>query len=104
MTKSARLSSGTARQSRVALSCTLALLVAVSVDRFVLGRPSAHADAYHESVGDAAEQFPFQFDRWLGVEVPIPQSAITMLKPNFIISRNYQELGKGRSVTLLVVH
>lgn len=104
MIKSTKLSPSLARQSRIALAVTLVLLGAISVDRFVFARPTAAAEAYHERLRETAARLPSHFDRWLGVDAPVPQSAITMLKPNFIISRNYNELGGRRSAMLLVVH
>lgn len=95
--------SSSKRASRIAWSCTLALLVGVAIDRLFFSRPTAEAGIYHEMVSGTANSFPFHFDRWLGIDAPVPQSAITMLKPNFIISRHYHELGQGRQVSLLVV-
>lgn len=89
--------------SRVAWACTLLLLAGIAADRAYFSRPTAEAGQYHEVVRGTAEGIPFHFDRWLGIDAPVPQSAITMLKPNFILSRNYQELGRDRQATLLVV-
>jgi hypothetical protein len=83
---------------------TLVLLAGVTYTQYFLRQPAAGAEAYHERARLMAENFPFHFDRWLGVEVPVPQAAVTMLKPNFIISRRYQEIGSGRSASLVVVH
>lgn len=89
--------------ARVAWICTLLLLGGIAADRAFFNKPTAEAGAYHEMVAGTANAFPFSFERWLGVEAPVPQSAIAMLKPNFILSRAYQELGGDRRVTLLVV-
>lgn len=83
---------------------TLVLLAGVTYTQYFLRQPAAGAEAYHERARLVAENFPFHFGRWLGVEVPVPQAAVTMLKPNFIISRRYQEIGTGRSASLVVVH
>jgi hypothetical protein len=104
MTDPATLSPRLARQSRLAVSCTLLLLACAAAERFVLTQPGADAEAYHEWVRHAADAIPIHFDRWLGIEAPVPQSAVTLLKPNAIVSRNYQELSRGRDVSLIVVH
>lgn len=103
MTEHPPNSRGRGRQSTAAVVCTLALLCGVAVDRFVLAGPTAKAEAYHEQVRGAAGVFPIHFDRWLGIDAEVPTAAVTMLKPNVIISRNYQELGRNRHVTVLLV-
>lgn len=83
---------------------TLVLLLGITADRALLGRASIDSEAYHARVREAAESIPFIVDNWLGVDVPIPQGAITLLKPNVILSRRYQEIASGRAATLLLVH
>lgn len=90
--------------TRYACAMTLALLAGVTYTQYFLRQPAAGAEAYHERARLVAGDFPFHFERWLGVEVPVPQAAVTMLKPNFILSRRYQEIGSGRTASLVVVH
>jgi hypothetical protein len=83
--------------------CTLALLCGIVADRVRLGRNAVDPEAYHARVRKAGENIPYHFDNWLGVDVPVPGSAVKLLKPNIIISRRFEEMQTGRQVTLLVV-
>lgn len=84
--------------------CTAALLGGIAADRALMRKPSQDSAAYHQRVRAVAEGVPFHFDRWLGVDVPVPQGAVSLLKPNVLLSRRYEEMGSGRRLTLLLVH
>lgn len=85
------------------VACVL-VLVAAQIDRTRQQEPAAVYQAYHARVRMAASQVPIHFGDWLGVDVPVPQGAVTLLKPNAIISRRYENLRTDRRVTLLIVH
>jgi hypothetical protein len=91
-------------QARLALVVTLVLLALIAAQRYLTSKPSADATAYHAAVRVEADGFPYHFGDWLGVDAPVPQAAVTMLKPNFIISRRYQNLVTGHVLNFLVVH
>lgn len=92
------------RSARFATALTLLLLGGIAYDQFLLGGTTADTEIYHERARLKAEALPFHFERWLGIDVPVPQAAVTLLKPNFIISRRYQEIGTGRSAAVVIVH
>jgi hypothetical protein len=91
-------------QSVLPWLCTGALLLGIGADRLLLRRPAADATAYHQRVRQAAEGLPLVCGGWLGTDVPVPQGAVTLLKPNVIVSRRYEEIGTGRTATVLLVH
>ena len=86
----------------VALS--LCLLGAALADKVMYHMPPADAAPYHARVREAAARLPRNVGPWLGTDVPVPESAVQMLRPNTYVSRQYQHVGNGRTVTLLIVH
>jgi hypothetical protein len=81
----------------------LVLLVGIGADRLFLQPAPADPTAYHVKISKAAGDLPYSFDQWRGVDVPVPPSAVAMLKPNVIISRRYRQSGSNREVGLLLV-
>jgi hypothetical protein len=60
--------------------------------------------AYHETIGEAAEHFPVDFGPWRGFEVELPPSATKLLRPNALVAREYRtDVRGGLSATLLLV-
>ncbi|MEM6560152.1 MAG: exosortase-associated EpsI family protein [Planctomycetota bacterium] len=60
--------------------------------------------AYFAASRQAAEAIPFTLPGgWVGREVPVPTRATDMLRPNVLISRSFQSLGGGDTVSLLLV-
>jgi len=87
---------------RLAIPFTLVLLVVVAVLR---ERPanSEGVVRYHERIADLVEQIPVDAGGWEGQEVPIPQSATDLLRPNALVSRRYVHESRGISGTLVIV-
>lgn len=83
--------------------CLALLLGGIVTDWKFLHQPPADATFYHQRIRQAAENFPWSFGKWMGREVPVPTSAVSMLMPNVIISRRYDEMGTSRHVSLLLV-
>jgi hypothetical protein len=46
---------------------------------------------------------PTHFGTWVSLDAPIPEAAITMLRPNLTISRKYSNIETGEEATLLLV-
>jgi hypothetical protein len=90
-------------RAAAAFACTCILLAGILGDRLLWRQPGADAAPYHRHVQEEAARLPLHFDNWLGVDVPVPQGAVNLLKPNVLISRRYQEMDSGRTVTLLLV-
>ena len=83
---------------------TLLLLGGTLADKVVFHLPPADATAYHARVRRAAEQVPYNIGPWLGTDTPVPPSAVAMLHPNLILSRQYQDVRTGKIASVLLVH
>lgn len=92
------------RDGRISLALTFLLLALAGIERLSARTPGVDADKYHTVVRVKSESLPFHFDQWFGVDVAVPQAAVTLLKPNFIISRRYTSMDGEPPVTLLIVH
>jgi hypothetical protein len=91
-------------EARLALVVAILMLVMIGVQRRLGSERAADASGYHAAVRSEAGRFPYHFGDWLGVDAPVPQAAVAMLKPNFIISRRYQNIVTGEALNFLVVH
>jgi len=86
-------------------SILAACLLLAGAGADALTSPSAGDSApYLKSVRDAYASTPMRLGNWLGTDVPVPASAITLLRPNVLLSREYVDLENGRKVTFLLVH
>jgi len=63
----------------------------------------AQIDSYHDDVGKLIESIPIDFNGWVGLEVPLPQSATSLLRPNALIARQYVNAERGLHATLMIV-
>jgi hypothetical protein len=79
------------------------LLVAILAER--LGHATAHdAEPFHKAVIAAIEDVPNSFGTWKGSPVPVPAPARKLLKPDAMLSREYTDVARGISATLVIVH
>ncbi len=60
-------------------------------------------DSYHERVGEIIRAIPVDSNGWVGQQVPLPQSATNLLRPNALVAREYVNKEKEISVTLMIV-
>ncbi|MCA9304036.1 MAG: exosortase-associated EpsI family protein [Phycisphaerales bacterium] len=88
--------------SRLAIPLTLVLLVIAGVLRADQADP-AIAEGYHAEILDAVEHVPLDFGDWEGEEVPLPPAAISLLKPNALLARQYTNKQRGVRATLMIV-
>ncbi len=86
------------------LVATIALLMIISAQRGLRAFNAPDADGYHAHVRQVAETIPYQTGEWLGMDIPLAQGAVTLLKPNAVISRRYNQLNHDHHATLLFVH
>jgi len=86
------------------VALTAALLGAALSEKLAFRLPPADAAPYHARVRDAAERLPYNIGPWLGTDTEVPPAAVALLRPNVIVSRQYQDVRTGRSATLLIVH
>lgn len=55
-------------------------------------------------VAAAFERVPHTIRSWVGVDIPVPAAATELLHPNAVLSRSYQRIPSGPTVSVLVVH
>jgi len=79
------------------------LLGGASADRLT-SPATGDAVPYLRAVRNSAEATPLRLGEWLGADVPVPASAVTLLRPNALLSREYVNLENGTKTTFLLVH
>lgn len=92
-------------RSTLAPAAALALLAGLPalLPARVIERPEDRAA--RAQVVAAVDEAPWILDgRWTGAEVPVPQSAVELLRPNAILSRRYVEIDSGRALQVILVH
>jgi hypothetical protein len=82
---------------------TLFLLGVAFADKVLFHLPPSDAAPYHARVRQAAAGLPYHIGPWLGTDTPVPPAAVAMLRPNLILSRQYQDVRTGRTASLLIV-
>jgi hypothetical protein len=81
-----------------------AILIAVGLQRsFVTARPP-NIEKYQAHIRDVAAAAPADFGAWVGTDAPVSIQALTLLKPNVMISRSYLNIETGEHAGLLLVH
>jgi hypothetical protein len=65
---------------------------------------TAAFEARNARIAEAMEEVPWRIGRWRGVEVPQPVAVQDVLRPNALLSRQYQEIGGNLQAVLVVVH
>lgn len=103
-TRSSRGATFRLRMNRFAPALSIILMLGAS---FLMANPVAndpHIVAHRAKIAQKMETFPFQLSQWVGEEVPIPTSAVEILRPNSLVSRQYSRLGTTESVVLALIH
>lgn len=79
------------------------LLAGVLLER--LGYATAQdVEPFHAQVQAAVEKVPPAFNTWKGTPVPIPAPARKLLKPGTMLAREYTDIARGLSATLVIIH
>jgi hypothetical protein len=73
----------------------VAILAAAGAHRYFATRMPVGTEAYHARVRAAAEKIPTHIGSWVGHDVPIEARALSVLKPNVMISREYVNVENG---------
>lgn len=80
----------------------LAMLLGIGAQR--QSRPArADAGPFHDRVREAVRDVPVQFGEWRGEDVPVPQAAHMLLRPNAIFARAYYHPARRQRATLVIV-
>jgi hypothetical protein len=83
---------------------TLAIVAAIGIQRTVAMHRPASMVKYHERVRTVAEQVPKRIGPWIGEDVRVPVQAMTVLRPNVMLSRRYVNIENGQGAGVLLVH
>jgi len=80
-----------------------ALLLLGGVTAESLHRPTrSDAAPYHALVRQRVLQIPQRIGDWIGEDIPVPQEAQTLLRPNAILHRQFHNIKTGQQVGLLL--
>ena len=90
-------------KSVVSLVVTLGLLAGLVGQKLSYPTP-ADTDEYHRKIRELVEAFPLEIGPWDGKKIDVPPSALAMLKPNAIVSREYRNEDTRQRVSVLVEH
>jgi hypothetical protein len=89
--------------NKLAIPFALLLLLVIGMSRSNPQNKAAVIE-YHQGIKRLVESIPVDRGDWIGQEVPIPQSATSLLDPNAMVARFYTNVKLGLSATLLVLH
>jgi hypothetical protein len=81
---------------------SLILLAGMAAEKLTF-RPPADARPYHARIQQLAAALPAKINDWASSDVGVPYEAVDKLRPNVLISRNYENLVDGREVIFLLV-
>lgn len=82
----------------------IGLLAAIGVQGYAVAHRSPDVDRYQERIRAAAEQVPTRIGAWVGQDAPVPVQALTVLKPNVMLSRRFVNVENGTVATVMLVH
>jgi hypothetical protein len=82
----------------------VALLAAIGAQRYAAAHRSPGVVRYQERIQAAAEQVPERIGAWVGQDAPVPVQALSVLKPNVMLSRRYVNVENGLTAGVLLVH
>lgn len=88
--------------NKLAIPVAFILLIIVGLVRANPGDKEA-IELYHEQVAEIINHTPVDINGWIGEQVPIPQAATNLLRPNALVARRYLHDEQGVSATLLIV-
>ncbi len=79
------------------------LLLGIGAEALTRPRP-AEAEPYHLAVRNAAAELPMTFGGWSGSDQPVTEDAKTLLKPNVIYSRRFENGVSKLPIEVMIVH
>jgi len=82
----------------------LLLVACIGVHQYVSFRRAPGVEQYHARVRTAATMVPSRIGPWVGEDVPVRVQALTVLRPNVMISRRYVNVETGATAFVLLVH
>lgn len=89
-------------KNTVVSGLALLFLVGAAADRAANMVAPEDTAPYQARVREAYAQLPMRMGDWVGEDTPVPQAAITLLRPNVILSRRYTNFVTGRTASVLL--
>lgn len=80
------------------------MLAGIAIQRYVTAHSPVQVDAYRLRIRAAADAVPHHIGAWVSQDVSVPVQALSMLKPNVMISRRYLNVENGATAGLVLVH
>lgn len=80
------------------------LIGAIGVQRFAAAHRSPDVERYQERIRQAAQRVPDRIGAWVGQDTKMPAQALTVLKPNVMLSRRYTNVENGLTAGVMLVH
>ncbi|HZL34044.1 MAG TPA: exosortase-associated EpsI family protein [Tepidisphaeraceae bacterium] len=90
--------------TRIYRILAILILAALAAQNYATGHKTGGVERYQERIRAAAAQVPAQIGPWVGEDVKVPVQALSVLKPNVMISRRYLNIENGATAGLLLVH
>lgn len=81
-----------------------ACLCIFAVHRYVALQRPPDVQAYQAAIRQSAGAIPNPIGPWVGQDVEVPAQALTVLRPNVMISRRYTNVETGATSGVLAVH
>ena len=79
------------------------MVIALLMQKASVDKTSWDARPYHLQVQQAVNDVPYVVGDWIGQDVPVPTSAVQMLRANVVLSRRYRNVSTGSQVVLVLV-
>ena len=79
------------------------LLLGIVTEKSLMHVPVVDTRPYHAHVRMVADQLPMVIGDWVGTDEAIPTAAVTILKPNVLISRRFINVRTGEQANVLLV-
>lgn len=80
------------------------LMGSMATENYFSSHHSAATEQYHARIRMAGDSVPTRVGPWLGENQPVEVQALTVLRPNVLISRRYINIESGVGAMLLLVH
>lgn len=86
----------------ICVIASLLILVGAGAESVSLMAPAGSAE-YHSYVRKVGRDLPLTIGNWAAREVPLPEVALKVLRPNLVISRRYTNAMNGLECSVLLI-
>lgn len=89
-----------------ALSPPLSLAIVILLPQWLEHRPNGAPvrSTSTDAVTEAVASLSYTIGPWVGRDVPVPEAAVKLLRPNALVGRQYRNLDSGIVMDLVLVH